>query len=66
MIHENKCEDGESLSGEMKIKSLNELQTLYDNVGHETSLDEYMIRSTKVRWLTYEEDMEHCESWDKK
>ena len=25
-----------------------------------------MIRSTKVRWLTYEEDMEHWESWDKK
>ena len=25
-----------------------------------------MIRSTKIRWLTYKEDMEHLQSWDKK
>ena len=25
-----------------------------------------MIRSTKIRWLTYKEDAEHWDSWDKK
>jgi len=66
MIHENKCEDGKSLSSESRIKGLNEIQTLYDKIGHKTSLDQYMIRSTKIRWLTYNEDMEYWELWDKK
>ena len=48
------------------MKSLNEIQTLQDEIGCKTSLDEYMIRSTKIRWLTYNEDVEHWESWDEK
>ena len=66
MIHENKCADGKSSSNESRIKSLNEIQTLYDKIGHKTSLDECKIRSTKIRWLTYKEDMDYWDVWDKK
>ena len=58
MIHENKCENGKSSSNKTRIKSLTEIQTLYDKIGHKTSLEEYLIRSTKGRWLNYEEDTE--------
>ena len=58
MMHENKCAVGKTLSNESRIKSLNEIQTLYDEVGCKTSLNQHMIRSTKIRWLTYK-DMEH-------
>ena len=34
MIHENKCADGESSSNESRMESLNEIQTLYDKIGH--------------------------------
>ena len=46
--------------------SQTEIQTLYDKIGFKTTLDEYMIRSTKFRWLTCREDMKHWELWDKK
>ena len=42
------------------------IQTLYDKIGHKTPLDQCMIRSTNVGWLTYIEDMEYWELWDKK
>ena len=61
MIHENKYADGKSSSNESKMESLNEILTLQDKNGYKTLLDEYMIRSTSIRWLTYGEDMEH---WD--
>ena len=66
MIHEKECPDGKSLSNEKRMESLNEIQTLFDNLGFKTTLDQYMIRSTKVRWLTYKEDMEYWQLWDKK
>ena len=59
MIHENKCEDGKSSLGETRIKSLNKIQTLRDKIGHKISLVQHMIRSTKIRWLTYQENVEH-------
>ena len=59
MIHKNKCADGKQSSGETRIKSLNEIQTLCDEIGHKTSLDQTMIRSTKIRLLTYKEAMEY-------
>ena len=66
MIHENKCADGKSVTGETRIKSSSFIQTLHDKIRHKTSLKKYMIRATKIRWLTYKEDLEHCELWDKK
>ena len=66
MIHENKDPDGKSLSNEKRMDSLNEIQTLFDNSGYKTTLDQHMIRSTNIRWLTYKEDMEYWELWDKK
>ena len=36
---------------------------------HHSSLclnHQYVIRSTKIRWLTYKEDMEHWHLWDEK
>ena len=66
MIHENRCADGKSSSNEVRMESLKEIQTLYDKIGVKMSLDEYMIRSTKIRWLTYGQDMEQWELWDKK
>ena len=66
VIQENKCEDGETSSSGTKIKSLTEIQTLYDETGQETSLVECMIRSTKVRWLTCKEDVKYWELWDEK
>ena len=65
MILENKCADGKSWLNESRIKSLNEILTLHDKIGYKTSLGEYMSRSTKIRWLTWREDMEHWELWDK-
>ena len=35
-------------------------------IGYQTSLDEYVIRSTKIRCLTFKEATEHWELWDKK
>ena len=66
MILENKCDNDETMSSKRRIKSLNKIETLYDKIGHETSLHQHMIRSTKVRWLTYEDDINYCELWDKK
>ena len=51
MIHENECEDGKALTSETRIKSLNDIQTLYDEIGHKPSLEQHMIRPTKIRWL---------------
>ena len=65
-IHENECEDSKTSSNKTRIKRLNEIQTLYDKIGRKISLDEFMIRSTKPRWLTDEEDMEYWKLWDKK
>ena len=50
MMHENKCAEGKSSSNDSRIKSSNEIQTLYDKIGYKTSLDQCMIRSTKTRW----------------
>ena len=66
MIHANKCADCKSSSKESRIENLNKIQTLYDKIGYKTSLDQYMIRSTKIRWLTCKEDVEHWKLWDKK
>ena len=66
MIHENKCADGKSASNESRIKSLNEIQTLYDKPGHKTSLDQYTLRSTKIRCLTCKEDTKWWDAWHKK
>ena len=49
MIHENKCEDGELLSAEVRASSLNEIKSLYNTLGFSISLKEYMIRSLRVR-----------------
>ena len=66
MILENKCEDGKTSSRKTRVKSLNEIQTLFDEIGREASVDECMIRSAKVRWLTCKEDMEHWKLSDEK
>ena len=66
MIYENKCADGKSSSNESSIKSLTEIQTLYDKTEHSTSLDQRMIRSTKIIWLTHKEDIEYWNVWVKK
>ena len=58
-MHDDKCAECKSSSNESKMESLNKIQTLYDKTGYKTSLDECMIRSKTIRWLTHEEDMEH-------
>ena len=40
------------------MECFKQIETLYKHSGHKTSLDNYMIRSTKIRWLTYKENME--------
>ena len=40
MIHENKGADGKALSKETRMKSLNEIQALFDKIRHKTSLDQ--------------------------
>ena len=54
------------IASETRMKSLNEMQTLCDETGHETSLEEYMIRSAKVRWSIKREDLECWSFWDEK
>ena len=66
MKHEKKGAHTKSSSNESRTKSLKKIQTLYDKIGYKTPLDDYMIRSTKIRWLTCKEDMELWELWDKK
>ena len=66
MIYENECEDGKASSSKTRIIGLNVFQTSCDGINHETSLDEYMLRSPKFRWLTCKEGMERWKSWDKK
>ena len=66
MIYENKCDDRKATSRHARMESFKEIVTLNDQSGHEASLENYMIRSTKVRWLTYKEDMEFWELWDER
>ena len=47
------------MSRDRRMECFKEIETLYDQSGHKTSLENYIIRSTKVRWLTYEEDVEY-------
>ena len=64
MIHENKCEDGKSITAESRIRSLNEIKALYDELEAKLSLEVYMTRV--LRWTTYREDLRYWETWDKK
>ena len=64
MIHENKCEDGKEMTAEARIKSLNEIKALYDELEEQLSLEIYIIRV--LRWKTYREDLKYWETWDKK
>ena len=66
MMHENKCEDGKDILKETRIKDLNDLKALYDNLNYDISFAEYMVRSTLIRWLTFDEDMKYWRLWDKK
>ena len=54
-----KCADGKSISNKSSMEGLKEIQTLYEEIGCKTPTGECMIRSTKIRWLTCREDMEH-------
>ena len=56
-ILENKCKVGKAITSEVRIESLNEIQTLYTEISHGPTLKDYKIRSTRVRWLTYREDV---------
>ena len=64
MIHENKCDDGKEITAESRKESLDEIQTLYDELGEKISLEVYMVRV--LRWITYREDMRYWKTWDKK
>ena len=66
MIHENRCNDGKDLSKVERVKDLHELKNAYDLLDFKLSFEEYVIRSSLVRWVTYEEDMHYWELWDKK
>ena len=39
MIYENKCKDGKTITSETRVGSLNEIQTLHDDVGHSISME---------------------------
>ena len=39
LTHENECADGKASSNETRMESSNEIQTLFDKIGHKTSLD---------------------------
>ena len=67
IIHENRCENGKDILSDSRIKSLNEIKALYDNLEYAITFDEYMIKTSFVRWLNYyRQDMKYCELWDKK
>ena len=57
MKPDKKCEFGKAMTSEATMESLNAIQTSLDEIGHETSLEYYMIRSTKVKWLSNGGDM---------
>ena len=72
--HENKCTDGKSSSNETRMENLNEIQTLLDEIGCQTSLEQHMVNimfticcSNDV-WhpITCKEVLDHWELWDKK
>ena len=58
LIHENKCECGKAITSKVRMDSFDEIATLCEQTGNKTELDENMIRSTKVRWLSYRQVME--------
>ena len=66
MIHKNKCEDGKDVPKEARIKDLNELKASYDDLNYDLSFEEFMIRSTLVRCVTFSKDMRYWNLWDKK
>ena len=49
LLHENECEDGKMITSE--------IEELYDDLDYGISLGEFMIRSTKVRWLMYSQSL---------
>ena len=64
MIHENKCDDGKKITAASRKQTLEEIQTLYDELDEQLSLEVYMVRV--LRWKTYREDIKYWKIWDKK
>ena len=50
-MHENEHEDGKARTSKARMDSFDGIATLHDEIGSTTSLKQYTIRFTKVRWL---------------
>ena len=66
MMHENRNEDGKQLSGEQRLKYIERLQESYKTIDSSLSFKDYIIRSSKVRWTSFEDDMKFWELYDRK
>ena len=64
MIHEDKCDDGKKITAASRKQTLEEIQTLYDELDEQLSLEVYMVRV--LRWKTYREDIKYWNIWDRK
>ena len=64
MIHEDKCEDGKSITADARVRSLNEIKSLYDALNLKMSLEVYIDRV--LGWKSYRKDLKYWETWDKK
>ena len=49
-----------------RMDSFDQMATLSDEIRNKTSLEQSMIRSTKVKSSSYREKMEYWELWDEK
>ena len=66
MMHENGHHDGERLSGKQRKNYIDKLKESYKTLGSSLEFKDYIIRSTRVRWTSFEKDMKYWELYDKK
>ena len=66
LMHENWNADGKQLSGEQRLNYIEKLQESYKTLGSSLSFKDYVSRSSRVRWTSFENDMKYWELYDRK
>ena len=66
MMHENENQDGERLSSKQRANYVEKLKESYKTIGSLLEFKDYVIRSSRVRWTSFENDMKYWELYDKK
>ena len=59
MMLENRNADGKQLSAQQRSNYVGKLKESCKTLGSSLELEDYVIRSTRVRWTSFENDMKY-------